>query len=157
MKAGDLIKWGLLGLAGWWVYETFFNTTTAAAPAATSTTAAPAATTTATTTTAPSSAGTLNALYNQMVALAKAGGASNGVTTDASGNLNATGYVWNYYLTQANSGVTPTMDAAANGSTTYTSAAYWALVGPAVGAALGLSGYRLGLAGLGAALMRGRR
>ena len=163
MTGGDIVKWGLIGVAAWWVYETFFTTTTAAAA---STAVAPAATPVvaaapvpvaapAPATPAATSNGGLNALYNSMVAAAQA--ANDPAVTNSGGVLSATGYVWNYYLTKVNPSVTPNMDALANGSTVYTSAAYWALVGPAIGTALGLSGYRLGLAGLGAAIMRGRR
>lgn len=39
-STGSIIKYGLLGLAGWWLYSTFFSTSTAPAPASSSGTGA---------------------------------------------------------------------------------------------------------------------
>jgi hypothetical protein len=162
MNGGEIVKWGLIGIAGWWVYETFFNTpvaavatpaatttTTTAAPVTTSVAAAPVATTPV--------AGGLDALYAKMVAAAQA--ANDPAVTSSGGVLSASGNVWNYYLAQVNPAVTSSLQMTnqADASQQYTSAAYWAIVGPPIGTALGLAGVRLGLAGLGAVIMRGRR
>jgi len=167
MSGGDLIKWGVIGLAGWWVYETFFATPAAATSTATSSTPA----TTATTTTAPTTtpAATVNtsgfanlaALYTALVAKAQAGmTAGDAAVTSSNGTLSATGYVWNYYLAAAAPSVkTANIPASAlTGSQTYTSDQYWGAVSATIGTQLGLSGLQAGLAGLSAVLMRrGRR
>jgi hypothetical protein len=164
MSGGDLIKWGVIGLAGWWVYETFFATTTAAAAPVTPAPVAPSVPVAPSTPApiAPSAAvaKSLDALYQAMLVIAK-GSHDPAITSDSSGTLSATGYVWNYYLTIANPSLKGAATNAADGNTVYTSAQYWALVGPGVanqvGINMGLSGVRLGLAGLGAVVMRGRR
>ena len=183
MNGGDLIKWGVIGLAGWWVYETFFATA-AATPVATSTSSADAAAAAAAATAAaaaqaaaaavaagdslvgspaysPSVTKALDAVYQTMVIFAK-GANDPAVTSNSDGTLSATGDVWSYYLYLVNPSLKNGATNAAVGNTVYTSAQYWAVVGPGVAAQLGLnltanglSG--LGLAGLGAVVMRGRR
>jgi hypothetical protein len=230
MDAGDLIKWGLIGLAGWWVYETFFGTAAAlytvktlptgqkigtqatitdgqnatdctvgggstqlvcematsgiwtpasiiagqlatlnlsALPGAgtlpvttppiqipTPVVAAPISTSSSAVTNA-SGFSSLASLYNAMLAAAQA--ANDPAVFSKDGVSSATGYVWNYYLQKVAPNVAGASLSASTGNTTYTSAAYWALVEPAVSAQLGLSGYGRGLAGLAAVIMRGRR
>jgi hypothetical protein len=247
MNGGDIVKWGVIGLAGWWVYENFFANAAASAytvatlptgasqpangtiltvadgqnatdctagggkstvacesvwigptpngyvsqlalqakqagfvqqspiqipvpaPIAVAalppvtTAAAPAASSASATQASsqyrrvrqPAASSTLDTLYNAMVAKAQA--ANDPAITNSGGVLSATGYVWQYYLQAVNPSVTAAMESASNGNTVYTSAQFWTLVSPAIGAALGLSGLRGGLAGLGRAVMGGRR
>jgi hypothetical protein len=221
MTGGDLVKWGIIGLAGWWVYETFFatpatytvktlpanapngtqatvtdGTTTSdctvgggsqtavcqslwdgsvwrgwvpialisqlsqvAAGGGTSTPASSPTTPAASTPAAPvntSGFANLNALYNAMVAKAQAGmAAGDTAVTSSNGVLSATGYVWNYYLQAAAPSVNTSALNSVVGGNTYTSAAYWTVAGAGVGAQMGLSGLRLGLAGLGAVVVGG--
>ena len=173
MTAGDIIKWGLIGFAGWWVYETFFAapSTAAATTTTTGTTTTPATTTPATTTTAPTptaAAGsfkTLDAMYAALLAAAQAAmPGSGGAITSSGGVLSADGDVWNYYLSQVDPSIdTSQLDptvifgstiTSANRSTPVTSSAYWAAAGPIIGKQTGLSGY---LHGLGAIVYGGRR
>jgi len=235
MKAEDLIKWGVIAFAAWWVYETFFSTPTytvktlptgqptgttvyvtdgasatdctagggtnkvacsytgsnwqnstdyQAALAAAATVAAAqkgGSTSSGSTSSGSTSSGStsgsstsgssatmgLDAMYTALLAAATAGMKGGDTAVNSSGGvLSATGNVWNFYLSQ----VSPSAGMAASGliysqsptaansaALPYTSGAYWGLVGPWIGSKLGLSGYRLGLAGLGAVLMRGRQ
>ena len=109
----------------------------------------------------PTVAKSLDAVYQTMVIFAK-GANDPAVTSNSDGTLSATGDVWSYYLYLVNPSLKNGATNAAVGNTVYTSAQYWAVVGPGVAAQLGLnlaangvSG--LGLAGLGAVVMRGRR
>jgi hypothetical protein len=216
MEAGDLIKWGLIGLAGYFIYETFFagagTTYTVATlptgqPVGTQVTITDGATATDCTVgkgnntvvcQVTSEVGTVNtwesslqvqaaaagllasssgsssgssgsssgksssslfsttaALYGAMLAAAKA--ANDPAVATINGASSATGYVWDYYLQQVAPNVAGASLSASTGNTTYTSAAYWALVEPSVAAQLGLSGLGRGLSGLAALVMRGRR
>jgi len=217
MDAGDLIKWGLIGLAGYFIYETFFagagTTTTytvatlptgqpvgtqatitdgatatdctvgkgnnqvvcqvtsevgtvntwesalqvhaAAAGLLTSSSGSSSGSSGSSSTSSSSSFTTAAALYAAMLAAAQA--ANDPAVATTSGVSSATGYVWDYYLQKVAPNVAGASLSASTGNTTYTSAAYWALVEPAVSAQLGLSGYGRGLAGLAAVIMRGRR
>jgi len=161
MTGGDIIKWGLIGLAGWWVYETFFAAATTTATSTTttpSTTAPPPSPPAVTNTTGFNS---LASLYNAM--LAAATGANDPAVTTGSNKttgvtaVSATGFVWNYYLTKVAPSLAPAVTASVNGNTTYTSSAYWALVEPGITTQTGLSGFRGGLGALAALVMGGRR
>lgn len=170
MSGGDLIKWGVIGLVGLWVYETFLATPAAAATATAALPAGSAPSPTAVTPApvvppATASSGGLDALYNALLAKAQGG---DGVTSSG-GVLSANGDVWNYFLSQVNpsvntSALDPTVilvnlitgpGSPPNRATPVTSSQYWAAAGPIVGKQLGLSGVRLGLAGLGAAIIGG--
>jgi len=179
VTAGDVIKWGVLGLAAWWVYDNFIApsstaaTTTTTPPAASSGTAASSSGTAASSSAAASStptaaAGsftTLDAMYAALVAAAQAGmnSGDTGVTS-AAGVLSANGDVWNFYLSQIDphlnvSALDPTVifapnvTAANRSSSMLTSSAYWAGVSPTIRTQTGLSGLTVGLG----AFVYGRR
>jgi hypothetical protein len=114
----DVLKWGLIGLVGYWVYENFFAT--------------PAATTTATTTT-PATATTATATTDAFNSLAAIYGRIVGA---APANASLTADQWNVYLA-AQSSVTPPDPASvftftdANPRTaTMTAAQYWSVMEP---------------------------
>lgn len=144
---GQVIKWGLLGLAAYWIYTNFF----APAPAATATTTTTPTTTTPTTPVAPTSTfNTLDAIYSRMVAAATADKAASTLTADQ----------WNVYL-KLNSNVSsppdpPTVFPDQDRATLMTSAQYWAGMSAYLAKNMGMSG--LGLyGGLGAFIRRVRR
>jgi hypothetical protein len=133
---GEVIKWGLIGVAAYWVYTNFFSgtaatTTTAATPAATT----PAATTTTATTPAAaiSSFNTLDAIYSRMVSAATADNAASTLSADQ----------WNVYL-RLNSNITPPDPTAVfpgqDRTTLMTSAQYWASMSPYLAKNMGMSG-----------------
>jgi hypothetical protein len=178
---GSLIKWGLLALVGWYVYENYFATPAAAAPSTPGTPIPPLITPPSSTTPppvtptvtplppvvnvsplpvppAPPQAGihTLDALYQAMVSLA-GGTSQSGVDG------------WGYYLNQAlaanNMGAAPDpipiFAASISGfnrgtpADNFTAAQYWAIMGPALKTQFGLSGLGM-FAGLGALYGYGR-
>lgn len=121
---GEVLKWGLLGVAAYWIYTTFF--TTAATPA----TATPAATPAA----APASTfNTLDAIYSRMVAAVPA-------------NTQQTADQWNTVLA-AQSAVTPpdpnavfTFTTANPRTATMTAAQYWTPMSAYLAKNMGMSG-----------------
>jgi cytoskeletal protein RodZ len=132
--AGEILKWGLLGVAAYWIYTTFFSTP--ATTTAATTTTAPATTTT--TTTPTSSFNTLDAIYNRIVA------ASANDPNLKNGQMTAD--QWNVYLA-AQSNVTPPAPGAvfgsaytSNPSETMTAATYWSTMSQYLAANMGMSG-----------------
>ena len=120
----DVLKWGLIGLVGYWVYENFFATTTA------TTTTTPSATTTTT-----DAFNSLASIYSRIV----------GAVT-ANSLMTADG--WNTVLA-AQSGVTPpdptavfTFTDSYPRTSTMTAAQYWAKMEPYL-VAQGMSGLGL--------------
>jgi len=137
---GEVVKWGLLAVAGYFIYQKFFAG--AAATATTSTTPA----TPATAATPTSTFNTLDAIYSRMVAAATADKAASTLSADA----------WNVYL-KLNSNITPPDPTAVfpgqDRTTLMTSAQYWASMSPYLAKNMGMSG--LGFyGGLGAFMRR---
>lgn len=167
----SLITLGILGVAGYFIYEMFFAPAATAAPAAT--TAAPAtsgttttpaagstttsstpASTSTTTAAATTPANSLNAIFTSILNLIQNTYQDTTNFTGSGSSLTGTPYHFNVYLQlAAPSGATiPDVGTVfgTSASSPMTAAAYWNLMGPALAAAnpsLGLSG--LGLAGLG--------
>lgn len=143
---GDLIKYGLLAVAGYFIYQKFF--TGAATPAAaTPTPAAPAAS--ATPAAPTSSFNTLDAIYSRMVAAATADKAASSMTADQ----------WNLYLKLSSNVASPpdppTVFPNQDRGTLMTSAQYWAGMSQYLAANMGMTG--LGFyGGLGAFVRRAR-
>jgi hypothetical protein len=139
----DFLKWGLIGLVGYWVYENFFATTT--------TTTTGAATTPAVNTGFDSLAN----IYLRMIQ-----DAVNNTPGTTQATITLTADQWNYYLARQSS-VTPAAPAAVFGATytanpdaTMTAAQYWAVMDPYL-VTQGMSG--LGLyRGMGRFYQRGR-
>lgn len=93
-SGGGIIKWGLIALAGWWVYENYFSAPTAAAPALPAPSATPAATPPASSSAA--AVGTLSTLFTKLQSAEKgAGVTAAGVGSDGSA-VGPDGH--NYYL-----------------------------------------------------------
>ena len=128
---GDLIKYGLLAVAGYFIYQKFF-TGTATPAIATPTPAAPAAPATPA---APTSAfNTLDAIYSRMVAAATADKAPATMTADQ----------WNVYL-KLSSNVSsppdpPTVFPNQDRATLMSSAQYWAGMSQYLATTMGMSG-----------------
>jgi hypothetical protein len=124
----DLLKWGLIGLVGYWVYENLFVT-----PATATSTTTPAATTTAAT--AAPGFNSLASIYSRIVGSVPA-------------NSLFTADQWNVALA-AQSNVTPpdpaavfTFTDASPRTATMTVAHYWSVMEPYL-VAQGLSGFGL--------------
>src|ERR1039458_137741 len=156
---GSLVTLGAVAVGGYFLYETFFATpaTAAATPVAVPATVAPVSTTVTTggpvpvTVQAPLAPGrSLNSIYSNVIA----GASTDPNFTGAGDSLTSSGYRWNVYLgLSLPAGKTipnvPGFDLSQN----MTALQYWAVMGPALTQAYGLSGF---FAGLGAyARMRG--
>jgi hypothetical protein len=143
--AGEILKWGLLGVAAYWVYTTFFSSSTTTTAATTKT--APATTTS----TAASSFNSLDAIYQRIVT------ASTNDPNLKNGQMTAD--QWNAYLA-AESNVTPPAPGTVFGTSytsnptgTMTAATYWSTMSQYLATNMGMSG--LGLyGGLGAFVRR---
>src|SRR5271157_3430814 len=127
----DVLKWGLIGLVGYWVYENFFATSTATA----TTTPATTSTATTTTTTTTDAFNSLASIYGRIVGAAPA-------------NALQTADQWTVYLA-AQSSVTPpdpalvfTFTDASPRTATMTAAQYWSEVEPYL-VKQGMSGFGL--------------
>jgi len=133
---GEIIKWGLIGVAAYWVYTNFFSGTvaTTTTPATTPPATTPAATTPAS---ATSSFNTLDAIYSRMVAAATADKAANTLTADQ----------WNVYL-GLSSNITPPAPGDVFGDAyranpsalLMTSAQYWSGMSAYLAKNMGMSG-----------------
>jgi len=178
--SGNLILLGVLGVAGYFVYEMFFaapatastapasttpaSTTTATTPTATAAPATPAAAPSTSTGSTTAAGSALNAIYTAMLNLiVQYQDTTNFTNVPASGNgpstMVGTPYHFNTYLAMAASGYTVPDPSVVFGSVAAASqpisaASYWADMGPALAAANpSLSGGGLGCyAGVGAYL-----
>jgi len=151
---GTILNWGVIGVAAWWIYETFFATpATAAATTTTSTTPATTVTTTPATPTPnapaptpPASSFTVAQIGANL--LSTMTNANDSAVTVSSGSVSAQGYVFNYYFeeTSVNGGLqnaTSIADAVFTSeqlSQTMTFSQYWTPIAAYLQGNLGMSG-----------------